>query len=503
MNTFKIISLLVVILFISFAFTNAESQEAIKEDVKAKKFCTSCELLVGYIEQYANKSEDAIIKELDNVCATVLPGTLKIPCELLVNEYGKSLIDQVLKAETPEKVCSQLHFCDASQRPVESISEVKQSQLCTTCETVVSYAEQYLNKSRPEVVKELVIACGKLPLAYQQICDTLVVNYADVLIDYLLDNQDPNKFCQEFGLCSSSQTEKVVVPPKQVTSNPLECSLCKFLVGGVEKYIGSNHTEEEIKKGLNYVCAHIPSSFTQQCEAIVEQYSTIIIELIVQKFPADVVCQKIKLCDASSKVAEPVKLPFPVKSSQYCALCVEVTTFAENYIANNKTEANIIEALKKVCDYVPSLYTDQCKAILPFLVDSIVQKLLAEEPPKKICEQLSLCTNTTRTLEQYSSLDKCNVCKDSVAVIDHFITKNSTEQEIIKVTEKVCQYLPSSYQPICVLVFEQYGAEIVTQLVAKVLDPTQVCDAVHLCTEQQQQIVKTIEQLHKSPISIN
>lgn len=68
-----------------------------------------------------------------------------------------------------------------------------------------------------------------------------------------------------------------------------------------------------------------------------------------------------------------------------------------------------------------------------------------------------------------------------VAIVDKFITKKSTMQEIVRAMTRTCELFPSSFQEICVQLVEAYGKDIVRILATLVFSPQQVCTVVRCC----------------------
>lgn len=285
-------------------------------------------------------------------------------------------------------------------------------------------------------------------------------------------------------------------------SNDLQCTLCKLLVQAAESFIGQNKTEQQIMDGLHKVCDALPSFWKDQCKGLVDEYTPQIIEFIKAKYPADKICQQIKLC--KSAVPEEALVPKVEVTNDYCDLCIQVATWVEDYIENNTTSEKIIEALTKVCNYTGQ-YESMCKAMLPVVWAQLVKKLHDQEPPATICKQLHLCANKTQIAApkpKATNAQLCNGCKYLVAVADNFVTKNTTEQHIVQFVESACQYFPAAYRATCEAVVEQYGPQVVEQLVQKVLDPTKVCTAVHACAAQAPK-AEEIVAMHGFKIKLN
>eukprot|EP00118_Oscarella_pearsei_P024781 m.306788 g.306788 ORF g.306788 m.306788 type:complete len:206 (+) comp41585_c0_seq1:103-720(+) len=71
----------------------------------------------------------------------------------------------------------------------------------------------------------------------------------------------------------------------------------------------------------------------------------------------------------------------------------------------------------------------------------------------------------------------CEVCKMAMEYVEKFV---SNETEVENAMEKVCDYLPTSFQSQCKSLVDQYLPEILDIL--KSANPDEVCSLIHLCT---------------------
>jgi len=87
-------------------------------------------------------------------------------------------------------------------------------------------------------------------------CKQLIAQYTPEIIADIEAKMDPKQICTDLKLCDS---------------NGGECALCELAVSGVEKLIGSNHTQAAIEKALGEVCNELPSpagESTVDCDKI-------------------------------------------------------------------------------------------------------------------------------------------------------------------------------------------------------------------------------------------
>ena len=76
---------------------------------------------------------------------------------------------------------------------------------------------------------------------------------------------------------------------------------------------------------------------------------------------------------------------------QFCLLCKLSFTHLESIITDKKIEALIIKGLKVVCGYLPDVYAATCKLLVPTYIPVLIDAIVQEATPKKICQYLGLC----------------------------------------------------------------------------------------------------------------
>ncbi len=86
-----------------------------------------------------------------------------------------------------------------------------------------------------------------------------------------------------------------------MTANPVECSLCKFIVGYVDNVIKNNKSEAAIEAALEKVCTILPKALNSSCVQFVETYGPNLVKLIEEYGTPDAVCVAIKACDKQTQ----------------------------------------------------------------------------------------------------------------------------------------------------------------------------------------------------------
>jgi len=63
-----------------------------------------------------------------------------------------------------------------------------------------------------------------------------------------------------------------------------ECALCQTVMELLDQYITQEDTEQEVAAALGQICALLPSPLDLECQAMIQEYTDDIIELIVNQF---------------------------------------------------------------------------------------------------------------------------------------------------------------------------------------------------------------------------
>ncbi|KAJ6235099.1 hypothetical protein M0813_03782 [Anaeramoeba flamelloides] len=163
-----------------------------------------------------------------------------------------------------------------------------------------------------------------------------------------------------------------------------------------------------------------------------------------------------------------------------CDTCELVVGWVENYLAENKTQEEIIKGVDHLCDLLPSSVKTYCKQMVLNYIPLIIKYLESEEPPEKCCESLGLC-QPKKIQELPEKKEKiCEVCEWLTTKIEKFLAQGKTETEIEKLMELACKILPSDYSTMCTNVINDYLPMIIKYLEME-YPPETCCSKVDLC----------------------
>ncbi|KAL1771500.1 prosaposin isoform X1 [Sigmodon hispidus] len=216
------------------------------------------------LELMDSSYETLIIKAVSKAC-TLLPAPSSTKCTEVVDTFGPSLLDILLRQVSPNFLCGVAHLCSASpdsgeilEQPAAPIvpavpvvpAAPKQPEVpkqpvlrahvpqktggfCEVCKKLVGYLEHNLekNSTKEEILAALEKGCSFLPDPYQKECDDFVAEYEPLLVEILVQVMDPAFVCSKIGACPSASklllgTEKCVWGPSYWCQNMETAARC-------------------------------------------------------------------------------------------------------------------------------------------------------------------------------------------------------------------------------------------------------------------------------------
>ncbi|XP_059176040.1 uncharacterized protein LOC131955787 isoform X3 [Physella acuta] len=465
------------------------------------ELCDLCKYVVTYIDTYLqqNASEAEIEALLEKVCS-FLPASIQQQCDSLVATYAPKIIELLLQKLTPSEVCAALKLCDTNRvmltlKPAVHVNlNQPNGEMCDLCKYVVTYINTYLqqNASEAEIEKMLEHVCDLLPESIKSECDSMVSNYAPLIIQYLLQKLSPSQVCAALKFCTNSPS--IVLEPSVKSSgqpNGELCELCKYIVTYIYNNLKENSSEAEIEAILEKVCDIVPSVLWQKCDSLVTQYAPEIIQLLLKKLDPSQLCSEIGLCVTSqdSSFNKNDKVKSGLSDSDNCDICQYLITYLRTFVEKNSTADQIQATLDEACGILPDKAQAQCEDEVAKWTPEALQFIISDLMPRETCIALNLCqpykTEAVLKSDKQQKVNDaaCVLCEYVIQVLDNFVAKNSTQGEIEAVLQKVCTYLPSSVSKECDSFVNTYGP-LVVQLLIQELQPDQICQLLKLCKTQ-------------------
>jgi hypothetical protein len=98
----------------------------------------------------------------------------------------------------------------------------------------------------------------------------------------------------EFSSCLEA-VEKVS-KTEELSVKAVQCSLCKYLVGYVDKVLGNNKSSAAVEAALDKACNVLPSVVRTECTTFAHKYAPLIAILIAKNATPEEVCDFLKVC---------------------------------------------------------------------------------------------------------------------------------------------------------------------------------------------------------------
>jgi len=302
--------------------------------------CSTCEALVGIIEQFVenNASISEIEQYLEQLCSLV--PAFQTVCDQLVTTGIPQIVHWLQQNESPQQVCTQLGLCSSASenfhhkvnQRVKQILKFKGSKVnkigdavCDGCQQVIGIMETWVASQSTEAqIENYLEALCQLVPAFQQTCDAIAQAGVPAVVNWIVQNENATVVCSQLGLCS---TKSKFVAQKPLLPTPLAapqdtCNLCEIAIKAIEGWLENNATEDEIETYLeDALCVLIPG-MQQVCDAIIAKGIPTIVQWIENNESPTVVCQQIGLCSSQSRSPRKkmTRLAMPIKTFSKVAI---------------------------------------------------------------------------------------------------------------------------------------------------------------------------------------
>ncbi|KAK6329524.1 hypothetical protein J4Q44_G00015020 [Coregonus suidteri] len=177
-----------------------------------------------------------------------------------------------------------------------------------------------------------------------------------------------------------------------------QCVVCEFIIKEVESMLGHKKTEQEVVHALEKVCSVLPSSLSAQCKALIETYGQDIIDLLVQEADPKTICTVLGLCQDASRAFIPVMERSQVEAGGFCDVCKMAVRYIDGILEQNATEAQIEDAVRKACSFVPEGIRSKCDQLVELYEPMLVQLLLQVLDPDFVCMKVGVCPEAVQSL---------------------------------------------------------------------------------------------------------
>lgn len=462
-------------------FTHIQRTAVAVEEVSIKPECIMCEqvtkMLVKKLKN--NRTRDAIIKELDEVCERLIPKDQQPECESLVNQYTEEMINLLLAETNPKVICKLLGVCtstspsstsgeqgkgegeeivESKEREDQEETSGDEGMFCGSCLLAREWISLQVegNQSREALESALNQVCYSiLKRVHQEDCKEFVTRRVDYIYVLFLTEPDPKVFCSKLELCGQSRSietspiadgleREVDNDAKRKTVFP-ECYICKQVMHWLNTQLKDNRTEEAISSALQRVCP-IFGHKIKNCNEQIEEYTERLIQVLKTATSADIGCVILGECTAVN--TNTVESKPKERSGEACFECESIAHFIQNELYDFNKEKQIDDWITQtLCDKVNNvLAKETCQSFIQEYGPSILE-LIAQRTfdPNTLCKQtLKLCptVNSPIIVPEFELTHArggaCDLCIDTVERLDAYLTSEDTDKEIVEVAAQVC-----------------------------------------------------------------
>uniref|UniRef100_A0AAQ4S1U2 Pulmonary surfactant-associated protein B n=1 Tax=Gasterosteus aculeatus aculeatus TaxID=481459 RepID=A0AAQ4S1U2_GASAC len=355
-------------------YPQSPEQEAPKQENDA--VCDDCVkfLTDAQTEAKANTSfVNSLIENIENQC-DLLGSGLSAMCKQYVDQYG-SLVIQQLMSMAPKDICVHAGFCPATKKTVPMMK-------LQAAKTVIAAKAFPAAKLFPATkVESAPVKSAKVSRAGRLTAGSRLLPV------------DASR-----SVVRARETDFFVFQAMvQVRESP-KCAICEFAMKELESLLEDQTTEEKVVQAVEKVCAYLPSSLSNQCKDLIDTYGQAIIELLMQQADPKTICTMLALCNEEGRAVVTALDPNDFKNGGYCQVCKMAVSYIDGILEANATEAQIEEAVRKVCSFLPDSLQTECDQMVAQYEPMLIQLLLQMLDPDFVCMKMGACPEAVRRL---------------------------------------------------------------------------------------------------------
>lgn len=261
------------------------------------------------------------------------------------------------------------------------------------------------------------------------------------------------------------------------------CDLCHQFVTYVKDFIQSASLEEEIKEFLDGYCDTLSWPTRDICKNLVSSYLPTIIQMAEDEIDTLQICQKIGLCNETSKFTKKVAHIKPKNDdTASCALCQQLVHVVNFLLANETLEEEIEEMALSYCDSYGWPTKDICRNTIQTYLPSFITYCKDNIDPFKICERVGFCDSVTTLSPRryyYRKSDQgCQTCQNWFKWAEDKLDEVTVEG-LWKLISEECPRVPY-LNYFCQIINEQ-NIETFVSLILSAIPPEQCCQWIKVC----------------------
>ncbi|XP_042157319.1 prosaposin isoform X1 [Oncorhynchus tshawytscha] len=389
-----------------------------------------------------------IAGELENpqvVCGAIgLCGSQQATLARLQSQIQSNQIPPLTSNEIPQEDLAQrvapfllnvpgLLYPQAQENTKQEVPKQETGDLCEDC---VKFITDFQDEAKSNttfvnsLIERIQRQCDLLGPGISDMCKQYISQYAPLIALQLMSMQ-PKDICSRAEFCPAEVKSSVpmmnLVAAKAVPAVKLvpatkldavkpdknmvrargspQCITCKFIMKEVESMLGDEKTEQDVVRVLEKVCSVLPPPLSAQCKDLIESYGQAIIKLLLQEADPKTICTVLGLCKDASRAFTPVLDQSQVEAGGLCDICKMAVRYIDGILEQNATQAQIEDAVRKVCSFVPETVRGECDQLIEQYEPMLVQLLLQMLDPDFVCMKVGLCPEAVQSL---LGMDQCS-----------------------------------------------------------------------------------------------
>lgn len=166
------------------------------------------------------------------------------------------------------------------------------------------------------------------------------------------------------------------------------------------------------------------------------------------------------------------------RKDEVCTLCEEFASQALHYLAENKTQTEILEKLHRSCSRLTT-FEQECITLVDYY-SSIFFSYASSVQSEDFCRKFNLCQEM-KIFSAKRNDDSCSICQRAVSEVLVKLKDPDTQLEIIELLLKACNSM-EKYAHKCKRMVFEYGPVILANA-EQFLETTDLCTVLHACKE--------------------
>uniref|UniRef100_A0A8K9XUH8 Prosaposin n=1 Tax=Oncorhynchus mykiss TaxID=8022 RepID=A0A8K9XUH8_ONCMY len=412
--------------------------------------CDLCKGLLIAVDQLLsnNATQGEILGVLEKACHLIPDKTLAAQCKEIVDTYYPILIGIIAgELENPQVVCGAIGLCDSQQAalarlqsqiqsnqiPPLTSNEIPQEDLAQRvapfllnvpgllypqaqentkqevpeqtgdlCEDCVKFITDFQDEAKSNttfvnsLIERIQRQCDLLGPGISDMCKQYISQYAPLIALQLMSMQ-PKDICSRADFC----------PAEVKSSVPMMNLVAAKAIPAVKLVPATklDAVKQDVVRVLEKVCSVLPPSLSAQCKDLIESYGQAIIKLLLQEADPKTICTVLGLCKDASRAFTPVLDQSQVEAGGLCDICKMAVRYIDGILEQNATQAQIEDAVRKVCSFVPETVRGECDQLIEQYEPMLVQLLLQMLDPDFVCMKVGLCPEAVQSL---LGMDQCS-----------------------------------------------------------------------------------------------